>query len=504
MKGRVRWFDSLFILIFSYLFVLQIQAIWPFTIDDMFISLRYAKNWAAGDGLLWNINSPPVEGYSNFSFVVLGTISILFHIDPVISLKVAGLIGLFFTCFFIYLISRFWFDWRQSLLPCMALLFYKGQIIWAVSGFETTVYQALLCGTVYFSFRGLGYHFFPNTRGTPRVLSFLGAGFLLSLAGLTRPEAPSLMAVFFILLYCDRPKAEKTAYWQGMFLFVLMLLLIFAPYFLWRWHYYGFLFPNSIYCKGFANTSMLLDINYLKLIWPFALLALYAWTKKRNDIRYYFLGLPSVLYLIMLMGADPIVAFDNRLFLPAFVLLLPLAWKGISEILLLYLKQRDQFFTLSLFIVTFCIAFFLIPMMTLADYRYFKNNPLEGEKLRGSVVQWLNTHTKQGDTVVIADAGYVPYKSNLKFIDSYCLNNVSMTKYPKAYMYEQFCHDILKEKPDIVILTSLLKQGQVIYTPSDVCLKQLLEGGNKYKLSKTISTDNQDSSYRYELFTMVY
>lgn len=501
MNPEVRWFDSLFVLIFVYLFILQIQAIWPFTIDDMFISLRYAKNWAAGDGLLWNIHSPPVEGYSNFSFVVLGAISLLFHLDPVIFLKIAGIVGLFFTCFFIYLICRFWFDWRQSLIPCMVVLSYKGQIIWAVSGLETTVYQALLCGTVYFSFRGLGYHFFPNTRGTPKILSFLGAGFLLSLAGLTRPETPAFMLLFFILLCCDRPETGRAVYRQGMLLFTLPLLFVFVPYFLWRWHYYGFLFPNSVYCKGFLNTSTTLDINYLKLAWPFAVLAFFACIRKK-DIRYYFLGLPSVLYLAMLLGADPIVAFENRLFLPAFVLLLPLAWQGVSELLLLYLKQRDQLFTLSLFIVSFCIVFFLIPSTTLADYRHFKSNPLKGEALRSNVVQWLDTHAKPGDTVVIADAGYVSYKSNLNFIDSYCLNNLAMTQYPTAHMYEKFCHDILKEQPDVIILTSLLKQGQVTYAPSDMCLKELLGGQNKYKLAGVFSASSPESSYRYELFTI--
>ena len=49
-----------------YYFILQIRAIWPFTIDDMYISLRYANHWAEGYGLVWNIGEPPVEGYSNF------------------------------------------------------------------------------------------------------------------------------------------------------------------------------------------------------------------------------------------------------------------------------------------------------------------------------------------------------------------------------------------------------------------------------------------------------
>src|ERR1044072_10021322 len=109
MNSRWRWYDSLFVLLFFYFFVLQIQAIWSFTIDDMYISLRYAKHWVDGNGLVWNLNEPSVEGYSNFSFVVLGAITLLLKGNPVLVLKIAGLIGLFFTCYFIYLISRFWF-----------------------------------------------------------------------------------------------------------------------------------------------------------------------------------------------------------------------------------------------------------------------------------------------------------------------------------------------------------------------------------------------------------
>ena len=102
MKKGFQWYDSIFIFLFIYLYILQIQAIWPFTIDDMFISLRYARHWAAGDGLLWNLHSPPVEGYSNFSFVALGALSLILNSDPVLVLKSAGVVGLFFTCFFIF------------------------------------------------------------------------------------------------------------------------------------------------------------------------------------------------------------------------------------------------------------------------------------------------------------------------------------------------------------------------------------------------------------------
>lgn len=314
MKRGFQWYDSIFIVLFFYLLVLQIQAIWPFTIDDMFISLRYAKHWAAGEGLLWNLHAPPVEGYSNFSFVALGALTLLFKGNPVVVLKMAGLIGLIMTCYFIYSISRFWFSPRESLLPCFGVLLYKGQIIWATSGLEATVYEALLCGTVYCCFKGIGYRFAPNPRGAAINAYFIGAGILLALAGMTRPEAPAFMVLFFILIYWDRPKEEIKRYQVGVLLFCIALVLFYGPYFFWRVIYFGYLFPNSVYCKGLSQAfTFALDRHYLKLIWPLALFALPACIQAK-DKRHYFLWLPSLVYLIMLADSDPVVAFENRLF----------------------------------------------------------------------------------------------------------------------------------------------------------------------------------------------
>lgn len=499
MKPGGRWYDIFFILLFFYLFFLQIQAIWLFTIDDMYIPLRYAKHWVAGVGLLWNPNTPPVEGYSNFSFVVLGALTLILKNDPVFVLKTAGVIGLFFTCNYIYLISRFWFERRVSLIPCIGLLLYKGQIVWAVSGLETTVYQAFICAAVYYIFRGSGYHFFPDSRGGIRKKALIIAGLLLSFAGMTRPEAPVLMVLFFLLMCWDRLRTTKNEFWLGITYFMIPIGLIYLPYFLWRLHYFGHLLPNTIYCKGFNNHNTVLDINYLKLVWPFVLLAFIACIKK-NDKRYYYLWLPSVLYFLMLIGSDTVAASFNRLFLPAFVLLLPLSLKGLSELILMHLKKKDETYHWALSLGSACVALLFIPASNLDGYRYFSNNPVKGEQARLQVLQWLNANSKKGDSVVLGDAGYIPYLSNLNFIDSYCLNNAAMTQYPKKKMYELFCQDILLQKPDVIILASIIQQDRITYMASDACLYKLLSNQISYKSAKTFSTLNQGIKYQYELY----
>lgn len=68
--------------------------------------------------------------------------------------------------------------------------------------------------------------------------------------------------------------------------------------------------------------------------------------------------------------------------------------------------------------------------------------------------------------------------------------------------YDQFCQQILQKNPQIIILISLIKQGKIRYTPSDLCLKALLSKQKVYQLTKTFFTGDVDSSYRYELFTI--
>lgn len=503
MNDQWRWFDAIFLVLFGYLFVLQIQAIWPFTVDDMYISLRYAKNWAAGTGLLWNAHEPPVEGYSNFSFVVLAAFTLLFQGNPVFVLKIAGVIGLFFTCYFLYLIARFWFPKRVALLPGLGLLCYKGQIIWATSGLETTVYEALVCGTVYYCFRGMGYSFFPHKqRGAAQNAFFIAAGFLLALAGLTRPEAPALMIVFFLLICWDRPKLNTSSYWQAVFYFCATLVLIYLPYFCWRIFYFHHLFPNPVYCKGLLQGfTFSLDATYLRLIAPLIFFVLPACVAAQ-DKRVYFLCLPSVAYLLMLADSDPVVAFENRLFLPAFVLLLPLVLQGIYLVVCRYWKQKDNLLYFFCYLIFTLVIFCFIPSMSLASYRYYSQYPVRGEQLRANVLEWLKVHIGEGNTVVLGDSGMIPYYSNLNFIDSYCLNNLTMAHYSSAHRYEQFCKEVMHSNPDVIILTSLVEQGKVTYAPSDQCLKTMLDKQNAYQMAASFTAYNRESNYRYELFTL--
>lgn len=493
---------GLLVLFFCYLFVFQLIAIWPFTIDDMYVSLRYARNLAEGKGLVWNVGEGPVEGYSNFSFVMLATLAIRFSLDPVVVLKVAGSVGLFFTTIAMYCLSRLWFSFWLAFVPCLWMLVYRGEILWSVSGLETMVYQALICFSLFFLLRGMGYSFYPGERKKPKWLFFALAGFFLALSGLTRPEAPVLMLLFCGLALFDRPKVEKARYYKGLLLGCSICLLFFLPYFLWRWSYYGRLFPNPVYCKSFVGFFAIIDLRYLVLIWPFILLILPAiyWAKDR---RHYFFWLPSLVYLGLLVDADPVSAFENRLFLPVFVLLLPLAFLGLSQLCGYLIAKKDEFYYFTLLVVAFLVAFFFLSPLSLANYRFFTVNTQLGIQVRDQILGWLNNHISPNSQIVLADTGQIPYLSNFPFIDSYCLNNKAMTTPPKQDMYIRLCNDVFITKPEVLILTSIIEKKGITYSPADACLNDKLKTNKIYHLSTVFHANFHQYIYQYEIYTLL-
>src|SRR5512145_2670860 len=63
-----------------------------FTNDDAFISFRYARSWAEGNGLVFNVGER-VEGYTNFLWRLLIGILMRSGAEPLLSSRVMGFLA---------------------------------------------------------------------------------------------------------------------------------------------------------------------------------------------------------------------------------------------------------------------------------------------------------------------------------------------------------------------------------------------------------------------------
>jgi hypothetical protein len=205
--------------------------------DDAFISFRYAEQLLGGNGLVYNPGER-VEGYTNFLWTVLLAAGMYLGLDPV-AWSIA--MGICFTAGTLLLAWRVpWLTAGRppalfSIVPlaALSLALHRDFGVYSTSGLETPMQTFLV--TLLFA---------VLVRGTD-ARAFLLAGLVLTAALMTRPDAAVFGAavVTFILL-------ERTRVAARLSCLAVPLLVLFVPYWLIRWSYYGFFFPNAFYAKS--------------------------------------------------------------------------------------------------------------------------------------------------------------------------------------------------------------------------------------------------------------
>ena len=119
---------------------------WEFTADDSFITFRYARNMVDGFGLVWNPGSSnPVEGYTNFLWMVIMAIPHWLHLSPTFFSKLVGMLFLLMTLRCLYRYGTLAGGRTASGLSAVALLvLLPSTYFHALSGMETMMYSFLL------------------------------------------------------------------------------------------------------------------------------------------------------------------------------------------------------------------------------------------------------------------------------------------------------------------------------------------------------------------------
>lgn len=280
--------------------------------DDAFISFRYARHLADGLGLVWNPGER-VEGYTNFSWVLLLAAGMRMGLDPQ---TVANLVGTTCGAGLLGLLLVFGarlYGWRSpwAWFAPLLLATSRSYAAWCTGGLETTAFALLV-------FSGLVT--FIAERDAGRSLPLASSG-LFALATLTRPEGGMFFAAAVAVMLIDVSTGRRKL---GQFLgFMAPWVLVVGAHLAWRVGYYGDWLPNTFRAKvpGLWWEQGLTYLNLFardyRLFWFLPLAALALWGRHRFVATWF--GSITVTYLLWLaaIGGD---RFEFRLLLFVFPL----------------------------------------------------------------------------------------------------------------------------------------------------------------------------------------
>ncbi len=216
--------------------VFSLQALsYRYLSDDAFISFRYARNWAQGYGPIYNIGER-VEGYTNFLWMAIlaGLNRIGVEIVPA-----AQVLGVVLGLATILLTFGFSLRWHRpsspwAVLAACLLAVNIGFAAWATGGLETHLLAFLVLLSTLLQL----YEIEDSSR-------FPWSALPMALCVMTRPDGLVFVALAGIYrLWVRRARINRQDFLWGIFFTIL-----YAPYYVWRFSYYGYPFPNTFYAK---------------------------------------------------------------------------------------------------------------------------------------------------------------------------------------------------------------------------------------------------------------
>jgi arabinofuranosyltransferase len=400
------------------------------TSDDAFISLRYARNLAAGQGLVFNPGGEHVEGFSNPVFTLVCAALLRVGIAPLAAAKLVGLISwglVIFVCArFAVVVSGY-----GALAGAVAAVLLAGSTfpaVWAVAGLETVLHALLVLLAVSVAGRECES---KRIRWSP--IAFLAVA-------ASRPEGALLAGVAAaVMLY--RLRAEALGVVRSWtLLFALPAGSLVAA----RFAYFDALVPNTFGAKVFlgAETARY-GLGYIAgfardggfwigvpAIVGIGLICV-------ADSRVRSLGTVAIaviaaqLAFVILVGGDAMLAY--RFLMPIYPVLVALAAVAIVHLV----GRFGALTTVAVaLVVAFSCGFTQANALERSSRRYWLAHERPGpahlleSDLSGT---WLQSHMDcaryireragPGDLLVVTEAGVVPFVTDLETVDLLGLND---------------------------------------------------------------------------------
>ncbi len=275
-----------------------------FLCDDAFISFRYSRNLASGLGLRYNPGvEPPVEGYSEFLWVLWMAIMESSGIDVTIASRVTSVVCAVALLFFLtwFLQKRLALTTPRTAACALFFATLPPVAVWSTGGLATLPFGLVVFAT------------FERLLGTPERPRAVQAGLLALFALLLRADGIVWASLILGLGAATALAGRDRKLLRATLTASALVLAGAVLYLAWRYRYYGDLLPMTARAKvALSPATLERGANYvLSFLLTFpsvALVLLVAPLLMRRDHRR--LGMSSwlvamgTLFYAILVGGD--------------------------------------------------------------------------------------------------------------------------------------------------------------------------------------------------------
>jgi hypothetical protein len=390
--------------------------------EDAAMLMRYSQHLAQGHGIVWNIGEHPVDGATDFLFMVASAALIKLGFTVGQAVRGIGFVSHLLTVLLVYLTNR-----RVN----NANIFFS-----LLSGLYLAVgtglsYVAAYFGTPFFTLAAASTWTFGLLLIKKENPPFwLTLAFALSglVTGLIRPEGVILASLMLIAIVVMRGWKNSVSI---IVTFGVSFLLLGGAYFLWRWNYFGYPLPNPFYKKGDSGLhwdSFFNSLgNTLRMCLPLVFVFILGFRSHETSKT-------TIAYLIPILGfASAFVLISDEMnfgarFQYALIPLALMSWTQLVEgvnfswLNQLSARERRAYLTAGVVLFVSLIYYSSYQNCFLTSFQQSCARPYERDG-RYEMGKLLAEYRGKGYVIATTEAGLVPYYSGWTAIDTWGLND---------------------------------------------------------------------------------
>ncbi|MEW5922565.1 MAG: hypothetical protein AB1746_01115 [Candidatus Zixiibacteriota bacterium] len=382
--------NSKYLLASILIFLIFVSIFWSYSIDDAFVTFRYAENFANGHGLTFNPGEKPVEGYSNFLWLLILCLAYLAGFPIYLAAKILGVI-----CFL--LAGIVWYrnlSGREPVLIQLTPMFFLANpytAFWAVSGLELGLYALIL------------------TLLAARILKkSYWSLLLIPLLVLIRPEG-FVIGMAIVAASWLMGLLEKDIRWKFHLIMLGMIIISFSLLIVFRIAVFGHPMPNTFYAKStLAIHGFLRLVKIMVYYFPLAILfmlGLFRIIRRfRETGRYLFYAIIFLAMAAINCLADAVMNFHARYLIAFIPFFLITAFYGLD-----HLKNRKLI----------AVGLILSGMSILIPTWPVYGSVSQEKKIWGaqkSLIEFINKQPEQ-IRISLTDVGRIPFYTKARYND---------------------------------------------------------------------------------------